>query len=403
MARAAYAGRRVRAVGSGHSFTDIACTDDVMVSLRQMARVVDADAGSGLVRVQGGIRLHELGAELAARGLAMENQGDVDMQTIAGAVATATHGTGVRFRNLSSQVAAVRLVTADGTVEASEDSDPEALLAARVGLGALGIVSELTLRCPPLFTLHRHDAPSPLARTLERLDELADAHDHFEFFVFPYADTALTRVTERTDRAPRPPSRVRAWVQDVALENAALGAAMRAGRAAPRAIPRLNRALTAMFSEGRRTDLSHRIYANPRHVRFTEMEYALPREAGREVVERVLGLIERRRLPISFPLEVRFVAADDAFLSPAHGRTTCYVAVHVYRGMEFESYFRAVEAIMDEHGGRPHWGKRHYQSASTLRPRYPDWQRFQAVRRRLDPAGTFANAYTDRVLGAVEG
>jgi L-gulonolactone oxidase len=148
-------------------------------------------------------------------------------------------------------------------------------------------------------------------------------------------------------------------------------------------------------------DRSWRVYANERRVHFTEMEYALPRAHGAEAIERVLALIERRRLPVCWPLEVRWSAADDAMLSTAHGRETCYIAVHQYLGMEYEAYFRAVERIMDDYDGRPHWGKRHYQTAATLAPRYPDWDRFQAVRSRLDPAGVFANDYTDRVLGPV--
>jgi L-gulonolactone oxidase len=183
------------------------------------------------------------------------------------------------------------------------------------------------------------------------------------------------------------------------LENAALGTACRIGRAFPRLVPRVNRSFDTLIGGGVRVDLPHRIYANPRYVHFTEMEYAIPRAAGAEAVRAVLDLVERRRLAITFPIEVRFVAGDDAFLSPAHERDSCYIAVHQYRGMDFESYFRGVEAIMDGLGGRPHWGKRHYQSAETLRPRYPEWDRFAAVRDRVDPERLFQNAYTQRVLG----
>ena len=183
---------------------------------------------------------------------------------------------------------------------------------------------------------------------------------------------------------------------------AAVGCAVRClGRAVPRSIPTLNRVIPRLLQESERVDHSYRIYANARRVRFTEMEYAVPREAGREALERVLAMVERRRLPISFPLEFRFVAEDDAYLSPSNGRATAYIAVHVYRGMEHETYFRAVESIMREYDGRPHWGKRHYLGEPQLRERYPEWDSFQAVRERLDPDGVFANAYTRRVLGEV--
>ncbi|MEA2466552.1 MAG: L-gulono,4-lactone dehydrogenase [Thermoleophilaceae bacterium] len=384
---------RVRVAGSGHSFTDIALTDGMQVSLRRMSSVLDVSGD--LVRVQGGIRLRELGEELARHGLAMENLGDVDAQTLAGALATGTHGTGVGYRNLSSQVGGMRLVTADGAVEA----EGEVLRAARVGLGALGVVTEVTLRCQPLYTLRRTDERRSLTETLERLDELADSRERFEFFSFPYSRWALWRTTETTGDPPSPPGAVERFLEDIVFENGALGALCRVGRAAPRLVPAIDRLMGRLAGGADRVDRSHRIYANPRIVRFTEMEYAIPREHGPEAIRRVFDLVERRRLPVLFPLEVRFGAADDAFLSPGAGRDSCYVAVHVYRGMEFETYFRGVEAIMSSYGGRPHWGKRHYRSAADLRPLYVDFDRFLAVRDRLDPRRVFTNDYVDRVLG----
>ena len=190
-----------------------------------------------------------------------------------------------------------------------------------------------------------------------------------------------------------------AFAREVVLENAVLGLFCRTGRAFPRLIPALNRGLAALMGGSERLDASNRVYANTRLVRFTEMEYAIPRERAAEALERVLALIERRRLPVGFPIELRVAAPDDALLSTAHGRASAYIAVHQYVGMEFETYFRAVEAIMDEYEGRPHWGKRHYQSDATLRPRYPEWDRFAAVRDRADPDRLFANDYTRRVLG----
>jgi L-gulono-1,4-lactone dehydrogenase len=387
--------QRVKVAGSGHSFTDIACTDGVMVDLSRMRRVLSVD---GLdVTVEAGITLHDLGEELRARGLAMENQGDVDPQTLAGAISTATHGTGGHFGNLSSQVVGVRLV--DGTGELRDIREGDELRAARVSLGALGAIAAVTLRCVPAFTIHRIDEPCPLDDVLPRLDELADAHDHWEAFVMPYTRKALTLTSERTDRRPQPTGEVAAFLHDVLLENAVLGLFCRTGRAFPRLIPVLNRALAGLMGRAEHLDASNRVYANKRLVRFTEMEYAIPRERAAEALERVLALIERRRLPIGFPIELRVVRPDDGLLSTAYERPTAYIAVHQYVGMEFETYFRAVEAIMDEYEGRPHWGKRHYQSAATLRPRYPEWDRFAEIRERLDPQRRFENDYLRRVLG----
>ncbi len=291
----------------------------------------------------------------------------------------------------------MRLVTGGGAVVDLREGDD--LLAGRVSLGALGAIASVTVRCVPAFRIHRIDEPRPLDDVLARFDEHVDANDHFELFVFPYTRTALTLTSQRTDRAPRPPGAIQAFVRDVVLENAALELACRAGRALPGRIPAINRLVTRLMSRAEQLDASHRVYANRRSVRFTEMEYAIPRERVPEALERVLDLVERRRLPIGFPIELRLAAPDDALLSTAHGRPTGYIAVHQYRGMEFESYFRAVEAIMDEYDGRPHWGKRHYQTAATLRPRYPGWDRFQAVRERLDPGRKFENDYLRRVLG----
>jgi L-gulonolactone oxidase len=401
--RAAAANQRVRVVGSGHSFTDVACSDGRLLSLERMDRVLDVDRASGRVRVEGGIAIHALNDALAAHGLAFENLGDIDVQTISGAISTATHGTGVRLRNISAQVESLELVLADGsTLVCSErDEDPTTYLAARVGVGSLGVIAAVTLRAVPAFTLRGVDAPAPLGETLDRLEQAGAENDHFELYVFPHCDTALTRTNNRVEEAPRPRSRASAWATDVLLTNHAFHALCLAGRAFPRWIPQLNRTVTKLAGSSTRVDRSDRIFASPRLVRFTEMEYALPREHTAEAVRRVLELVPRNGFHVPFPLEVRLVAPDDALLSTAYERPTGYVAVHMFRGMAYEPYFRAVEAVMDEYGGRPHWGKRHFQTAETLKPRYPRWDDWQAVRARLDPDGRFGNAYTDRVLGTM--
>jgi FAD-linked oxidoreductase len=400
--RAGASDRRVRVAGAGHSFSDIACTDGLLLKLDRMAGVLDVDRSSGLVRVQAGITINALNRRLAEHGLAMENLGDIDVQSIAGAISTATHGTGARLRNIPSQVTALTLVLADGsTLECSPEHDPEVFGAARVGLGALGVVAEVTLRCVPAFRLEGIDRPAPLEQTLERFEELALSNDHFEFFVFPHTDTALTRTNNRTEQPARPRSRFSAYANDVLLTNHAFGLFCRLGRRAPAQIPRINRLLTRLAGTSRRVDRSDLVFASPRLVRFTEMEYSLPRERTTEAVRRVMELVPRERFAVPFPIEVRTVAADDALLSTAAGRDSGFVAVHMFEGMAWKPYFRAVEAVMDELGGRPHWGKRHFQSAATLRERYPEWDRYQAVRRRLDPQGRFANTWTERVLGPV--
>lgn len=398
---AADEGLPVRAVGSGHSFTGAALTDGVMIDVAAMDRVLHADAASGLVRVQAGITIRALSAALAAMGLAMENLGDIDEQTLAGALVTGTHGTGAGLGNISTQVRAAELVTGTGEIVELDGTDPDALLAARVAIGALGVITAVTLQTVPAFVLHGVDRTEPLEDVLATVDERTAAARHFEAYVFPHADRAVTRTNTVVDGPADPPSALSRFLRQGVLETGVLAALSETGRRLPRAIPAMNRTVIALAGTSVRTDRSDRIFASPRRVRFVEMEYALPRAAAVPALREILATIDRRRLPVNFPIELRFVAGDDALLSPACGRDTAYLAVHTYRDMPWRTYFEAVEAIAEAHEGRPHWGKRHFRTAETLAPRYPGWARFQAVRRRLDPDGRFCNAYTDRVLGAV--
>jgi L-gulonolactone oxidase len=403
VSRAAARGMQVRVAGSGHSFTDIACTDGLMLRLEGLNGILEVDPEAGRAKVEAGIVLRDLSEALYDQGLALENLGDIDVQTIAGAISTGTHGTGERLRNISSQVEGLELVRPDGTlVECSRESDPDLWRAARVGLGALGAIATVTLRCVPAFTIRRHDHPLPLDEALERLDDLAAANDHFEFYVFPHSDVALCRESRDLDTPPEPRSRAAEYLLETLLENRAFWFFCLLGRTFPSRIPRNNRLIPKVAGSSVKTDRSYRVFSTRRIVRFTEMEYSIPREAGAEALRRVLEMIERRGFAVPFPIEFRVVAPDDAYLSPSFERETVYIAVHMFRGMAWEPYFRAVEAIMDDYSGRPHWGKRHFQSAATLAPRYPEWDRFQSVRARLDPGGTFQNEYTRRVLGPQE-
>ncbi len=397
---AAEAGKKVSVAGSGHSFTEAAMTDGTMIDVGALSGVIDADPSSGLVEVGAGTILAELNEELNRLGLAMENLGDIDRQTVAGAISTGTHGTGSSYRNLSAQVAGLEIVTADGAVRrlaAGEDAD--LLRAARVSVGALGAITAVTLRCVPAFVLQMVSRPLPREDVLSNFSERAEVNDHFELFTFPYADSALVLERDRTTSPPRPRGKLGAYINDIALENWALEALSATGKLFPAAIPHLSRLAAWLASGGKVTDRSDRIFASERRVRFTEMEYGVPRENGPEAAGRVIEWIRERRYPVFFPIEMRVAAGDDALLSPSHERDTTYIAVHQYRGMEWRPYFEAVEAIMDEYGGRPHWGKRHFQTAETLELRYPRWDAFQAAREELDPGRVFGNEYAVRVLG----
>jgi L-gulonolactone oxidase len=398
--KAADAGETVKVVGAGHSFTDIACTNGHMVTLDNYRQVLDVDTDAATIKVQAGISIHDLGEILSGHALAQPNLGDIAYQSIAGAISTATHGTGRRLGNIATQVKALSLVTADGrVVDCSAERNADVYNAARVSLGALGVISTVTLQCVPAFVLASVQTPRQLDEVLEQIDDLTTGNDHFEFFWIPHSDRVLAITNNRTEAPPRPPGRINAYYNDMLMENHAFGLVQRLGRSNPKWIPSLSRFTAKLLSSRKVVDSSHRIFANERLVRFVEMEYALPREALAAAVRDVRSMIDRKGLRISFPIEVRVAAGDDIWLSTATGRDTCYVAVHVFQGHPFEEYFREVEAIMKGYAGRPHWGKMHYQTAATLRPLYPRWDDFIVVRDRLDPAGRFSNAYLDRVLG----
>lgn len=397
----AQAGQRVKCVGAGHSFTPIACTDGVLVDLSGYRRVLGHDPETRRVTVEAGIPLHVLCDELDARGLALENMGDIAQQSIAGATATATHGTGWHFGNLSSRIVGMRIIAGDGTViDCDEQQSADVLRVARVGLGALGIVSTITIAAVPAFRLHAIEEPMRLDDVLSDFDGFMSSADHVEFYWVPHTGWALTKRNRRTDEPAQPRPRLRRAVDEVLLPNVAFGALCRIGRRKPDWIPRMAKILP---STGRveYTERSDKVFTSPRLVHFYEMEYAIPRDAVPEALNRVRRLVDELGIQLSFPVEVRVVAGDDIPLSTAHGQPTGYIAVHVYRGTPYDAYFQGVEAIMDGYGGRPHWGKLHFQRAETLAPRYPGWDDFQALRRRLDPEGRFSNPYLERVLGPV--
>ncbi|MDR6907996.1 FAD-linked oxidoreductase [Agromyces sp. 3263] len=402
VAAAAASGLRVKPVGAGHSFTGIAVAPDVQLDLGDLTGVIDADVATGRVTLAAGTRLHQLPALLAPYGLALPNMGDIDRQTIAGATSTGTHGTGLGFGGLATQIVGAKLVTGTGELlTVSETERPELLPAVRVGLGALGVLVEVTLQLVPRFVLHAVERPEPFGLVVDEWLDRVRAHDHFEFYWFPHTDTALTKTNTRLPAdAPRKPlGPVSRWVDDELVANGLFGAACRALTVAPRLTPHLAWLTDKLSGNRDFTDFSPSVFTSARRVRFREMEYAIPLEAVPDAVREVRALIERKGWNITFPIEVRAAASDDNWLSTAHGRDTGYIAVHRYYREDPREYFAAVEEIMRGLGGRPHWGKMHTQTSETLRDVYPRFDDFLRVRDELDPERRFANAYLDRVLG----
>jgi FAD-linked oxidoreductase len=397
---AATAGLTVKAVGASHSFTPIAATEGVQLRLDRMCRIVAHDSVTGRVRVQAGISLHDLNPLLKALGLALPNLGDVDPQSVAGAVSTGTHGTGGKLFGISAAVVGVQIVTADGEVLEVDESHAW-FGAARVTLGALGIVTEVTLQCVPAFLLHAREEPMALPDLLDQVDALVDDNDHFEFYWFPHTEKALTkrnnRVAEGTER--QPVGRFRHWLDDEFLSNTVFEGLNRVVARKRSWIPRVNSIAASVLSPREYVDDSYNVFVSSRTVRFRESEFAMPREALPSVLAELKAWFGADHENISFPIEVRFTAADDVWMSTGHERANCYVAVHQYWRTDYQAYFAAAQDIFTAHEGRPHWGKIHTLDATYFAKTYERFEDFVNVRDELDPNRTFTNPYLTRVLG----
>ncbi|WP_328690590.1 FAD-binding protein [Streptomyces caniferus] len=397
---AAADGLTVKAAGTGHSFTPAAATDGLLIRPERLTGVRAVDRAAGTVTVAAGTPLKHLNHTLAAHGLSLTNMGDIMEQTVSGATATGTHGTGRDSASIAAQITALELVTADGSVlTCSAGENPEVFAAARLGLGALGVVSELTFAVEPEFLLTAREEPMAFDEVTDRFDELVAENEHFEFYWFPHTGSCNTKRNNRSQGPAAPPGRVSGWVEDELLSNGVFQLACTVGRAVPAAIPGIAKVSSRALSARTYTDIPYKVFTSPRRVRFVEMEYALPRAAAVAALGELKALVERSDFKVSFPVEVRTAPADDLPLSTASGRDTAYLAVHMYRGTPYEAYFAAVERIMTAHDGRPHWGKLHTRDAAYLADAYPRFGEFTAVRDRLDPDRRFANAYLRRVLG----
>jgi L-gulono-1,4-lactone dehydrogenase len=400
--KAAADGLPIRMAGSGHSFTPTVSTDGVLLHPGGMTAVRSVDPAAGLVTVEAGCPLSALNSALHACGLSLTNMGDIQVQTVAGATQTGTHGTGRDSGSMAAQLAALELVLADGSIVtcSSDDPRPDLFDAARVGLGALGIVTALTFRTEPLFLLTAREEPMRWSEVISRLPELTSENEHFEFYWFPHSEGCLTK---RNNRSPGPAAPLpgwRYWLDDEFLSNSAFGAACRLGHLAPGTIPTVNSLASRALSARTYTDAAFKVFTSPRRVRFKEQEYEVPREHLADVLAEVRTLFARKDWRISFPIEVRVTPADELWLSTASGRDSAYIAFHVYHLSPHEDYFLETEAIMTAVGGRPHWGKMHTRDADYLRGVYPRFGDFLALRDKLDPDRRFGNPYLQQVLGS---
>ena len=370
--KAAQTGQSVRVVGSGHSFQPLCATDGLLISLDELQGVVSADSTSGLATVWAGTKLHALGAPLLEAGLALENMGDIDRQSVAGAISTGTHGTGPALRNLSSQVTGLRLVTAAGEVlDISGANQPALFKAAQVSLGALGVITQATLRCLPAYRLHERTWAEPFAECMARLDERMAATRHFEFFWVPGEDVAACKALQ--------PVETESW--QISEELLALSERLR------------------RYIGPERVDWSHRIFPSERNNRFVEMEFAVPAADGPTCMHEIRALMREHHPNVQWPVEYRTLAADDSWLSPAYARESVTISIHQAADLPYRDFFHDAEAIFRRYRGRPHWGKLHSHAGADFAELYPRWQDFLAQRQELDPAGRFLNEHLRRIFG----
>ncbi len=401
--RARAEGTTVKMVGTGHSFTAVAAPEHTMLRPHGLTGIVAVDREALTVTALAGTRLKDFNVALEGLGLSLHNMGDIAEQTLAGAISTGTHGTGGVAAGLSAQVVGLELVTGTGEVlRTSPDENPDVLELARLGLGALGVITTITFAVEPLFLLEAVEQPMSWDEALTTFDEITASCHHVDMYWFPHTDRMLTKRNSRLSddlSEAQPLSRFRGWLDDDFLSNRLFGLETATLNLLPRAIPRASRLNARMLGARTYSDVAHRVFTSERNVVFREMEYAVPRELGPTVLKEVRAALEASDLRISFPIEIRVAPADDVPLSTASQRDSFYLAFHTHRRADHAAYFALMEPILRAHEGRPHWGKVHTLAADDLAVLYPRFGDFVAMRDRLDPDRVFANAYLRTVLG----
>lgn len=387
----------IRPVGSGHSFSALVPTDGHLVVIDQLSGILDSDAQTKQVTLGAGSRLGDLGAQLEAIGQGMINLPDIDRQTVAGAIATGTHGTGVTLQALSSFITSLRLITPNGNVMDIDSSDEDLLHAARVNVGALGIVTQVTMQNRESYKLKKREWAAPTEDILANFDELAASHRHFEIFPLVYSDYSLVLSIDETDE-PIGQSEVEEEPSDDASIAESLGLS---DNPTPAERLRLSNATASRIQPTEAVDVSHKILSNVRNSRFNEMEYSVPAEVGAECLREILKTIYDEAIDVQFVLEYRYVGADDDWLSMSYGdHPHATISIHRTASADYRPYFNRIEPIFWKYGGRPHWGKVHNLTHVELTELYPRFKNFMELRRELDPQGRMLNPHLRALFNA---
>lgn len=395
----------VRVVGAGHSFSPLMETQGTLIALDALQGLLSVDVERLTATLLAGTRIHAVGRPLFDAGVALINQGDIDRQSIGGAVGTGTHGTGPTLGSLSAELHAFRLVTPEGQVlDCSRASDGDLWAAGRVSFGSLGVMSELTLNVRPAYKLRERQWLMQLDECWRELEKHRDATRHFELFLFPHADVVLAKSLAETDAPCAPPSTAAQLLERgerFGIEQGVFACGAELGRLVPALSGPLQRffARAATLGQAERVGFSHEIFPSSRGVRFNELEYAVAAADGVDCIRELAEAIRRTRFAGVYPLEMRFIKADDGWLSPFYQRDSVSISVHQYHKQEYRRLFELAESVFRAYGGRPHWGKLHSLKASDLAELYPRFDAYREIRRRLDPKGKLLNRHLREIFG----
>lgn len=399
----------IRIVGTGHSFTALAQTDGTLIDIGNLSGVISVSDDKTEALVWAGTPIHQLGRELFEAGAALINQGDIDRQTIAGAISTGTHGTGPTLGAFPTMVKALRLITPAGEmIDANREVNPEVFEAGRLSLGALGVITQVLLEVRPAYKLKEKGWTAPAEDCLRSLNIQSVATRHFEFFWFPFADHVICKSLEETDEEALPP-RGEGQSSRALAEEAQVRRMFNLTAALPFLSAPVTRYMTRAARKGsmqrhagtgEKVRWSHDAFPSPRNIQFNEMEWALPAEAGADALREIVAFMRQKGVRVAFPIEYRFVAGDDVWLSPFNGRDSVTIAVHQYHKQPYKAFFDCCETVFRAYGGRPHWGKLHRAAEPDFAEWYPNWTEFQEVRRRLDPDGKMLNTHLKTIFGA---
>lgn len=392
----------VRAPGTGHSFTPLCASDGTLLDLSAFTGLKSVDAEKRIATLAASTPLWAAGPALHSHGFALANMGDIDRQTLAGAVGTGTHGTGRTLGSLSAQVARFRLILANGDlIDCSATENAEIFEGGRVSMGTLGVMNEIALHVVPSYKLVEKNFALPVADLFAQLDSLVARNRHFEFFWFPYVETAVCKSLNPSDAsapAPRSAEEMRARGERSGADRRVFSAVNAILPYTPFFLKPAHRLFSRLMPGPERGRWSHEIFPSPRNVRFNEMEYALPYEKGADCLREIVAAIRKKRIVTGFPIEYRTVAADGIWLSPFYRRDSATIAVHQYHKVDTAELFETCEAIFRLYDGRPHWGKRHTRSGHEFAALYPEFERFRALRRELDPGAKFLNSYLSGIF-----